>query len=205
MGGTRQDGTGDSSGGAAYLSRTWLLVWFVLQWPVLALAWALLMAWYVTAVLANAVVDTPSLDFLVRLYAGPRRLAREWSRNPRRWEDRFRALLPELRAEAAKVAYPPGLQIKYPLRARLKYCLTHTSTENGELRDFAFTVPVQHYRGCGPEAARRIARADGWRIIEPGTSLGNHVAPDDRQALTLAIPDPRYRTAPPSGAPSGRP
>ncbi|GCD45278.1 hypothetical protein [Streptomyces paromomycinus] len=177
----------------------------MLQWPAPALAWALLVAWHVCAVMANAVVGTPSLDFLVRRYVGPRRFAREWGRNPRRWEDHFRALLPELCAEAAKVSCPPGLQIKYPLRARLRYCLTHTGTEDGKLRDFAFTVPVQHYRGCGPEAARRIARAEGRRILKPGTSLANHVAPEDRQALTLAVPDPRYQPAPPPAAPSGKP
>ncbi|MFK8847097.1 hypothetical protein [Streptomyces sp. Ac-502] len=102
------------------------------------------------------------------------------------------------------MSYPPGLQVGYPLRACLKYLMRHISAEHGKHAGIAFTVPVQHCRGCGPEAARRIARADGWQIIKPGRSVGNHVAPEDRQGLTLAVPDPRLQPVPSTGTPSER-
>ncbi|MFD7661643.1 hypothetical protein [Streptomyces sp. NPDC059788] len=198
----------ETGGGPAYLSRTWLLVWFVLQWLVLPVAVALIVLWYVCAFLANAVVEsTPRLDYLVRIYVGPRRLAREWSRDPARWEDHFRALLPKLRAEAAKIMSPG--QVGYPLRARLKYLSTHARAEHEErsdlFADVAFIVFVHHYRGCGPEAARRIARADGWRIIAPGDRMAGDMAPDDDQGLALAIPNPRNTPTSPPNTPSGRP
>ncbi|MEV5597326.1 hypothetical protein [Streptomyces sp. NPDC052496] len=196
----------EKGGGPAHLPRTWLLVWFVLQWLVVPVDLVLMVAYYVLAFLADAAGDhKPHFHYAVRHYVGPRRLAREWSRNPDRWEDHFRALLPKLRAEAAKVSYPPGRQVEYPLRARIKYLITHTRADHGAHPDIAFTVPVQHHRGCGPEAARRIARADGWRIIAPGSSTGNGLAPDDRHGLMLAIPNPRKNPAPPPSTPSGRP
>ncbi|MEV5597328.1 hypothetical protein [Streptomyces sp. NPDC052496] len=197
----------ETGGGPAHLSRIWLLVWFVLQWLVLPLAVALIVIWYVCAFLANAVVEsTPRFDYLVQIYVGPQRLAREWSRDPARWEDHFRALLPKLRAEAAKISSPG--QVGYPLRARLKYLATHARAEHEErsdlFADVAFIVPVQHYRGCGPEAARRIARADGWRIIAPGEHMARDVAPDDDQGLTLALPNPRNNPSSPPSTPSER-
>ncbi|RSO27436.1 hypothetical protein DMH15_28835 [Streptomyces sp. WAC 06725] len=77
--------------------------------------------------------------------------------------------------------------------------MTHTRAQQGEnsdlCPDIAFTVPADHYRRCGPEAARRIARADGWRIIAPGRSVGNGKAPADRDGLAPAIPAPRGNTA----------
>ncbi|MFF3273308.1 hypothetical protein ACFYWU_20650 [Streptomyces chrestomyceticus] len=194
----------DKGGGPAYLSRTWLLVWFVLQWLVLPVAVALVVLWYVCAFLANAFVDsTPRIDYLGYIYVGPRRLAREWSRDPARWEEHFRALLPKLRAEAAKVSSPG--RAGYPLRARIKYSITHARAEHEERSDFfadvAFIVFAHHYRGCGPEAARRIARADGWRILAPGGQMAKNMVPDDDQGLGLAIPNPRHNSTPPSGRP----
>ncbi|GCD37158.1 hypothetical protein OEIGOIKO_04942 [Streptomyces chrestomyceticus JCM 4735] len=198
-----RQGTGS---GPAYLSRTWLLVWFVLQWPVLPCALVLLVVWYVCLFLANAVVETePRLAYMAPLYLGPKRLAREWNRDPDRWEDHFRALLPKLRKEATRIKSSPGRRVEYPLSGRFKYQIRHIPAKHGKHPDVSFTVPPQHYRGCGPEAARRIARADGWRIIAPGSSTGNGLAPDDRHGILLAIPDPRKNPTPPPSTPSGRP
>lgn len=195
----------ETGGGPAYLSRTWLLVWFVMQWPVLPCALALLVAWYVCLFLANAVVETePRLSYIVPLYLGPRRLAREWNRDPGRWEDHFRALLPDLRKEVTKIKTPLGRRVEYPFSGSLKYQIRHIPAEHGEHADIAFMVPPHHYRGCGPEAARRIARADGWRILAPGTSAGNGLTPEDRHGLVLAIPAPRINPAPPTTT-SGKP
>ncbi|WP_050512422.1 hypothetical protein [Streptomyces rimosus] len=164
---------GADGGGPAHLSRTWLLVRFVFQWPVLLVGLALAGAWYVCAFLANAVVEAePRVDHLATYCLGPRRLAREWSRDPGRWEDHFRALLPELRAATTKISSSPGGRVRYPLGARFRYGMTHTRAqqrENSDLcPDIAFTVPAHHYRGCGPEAAgmRRNAVWPAFRPIQ---------------------------------------
>ncbi|KEF04527.1 hypothetical protein ADK47_32930 [Streptomyces rimosus subsp. rimosus] len=103
-------------------------------------------------------------------YDSPRRLAREWSRDPGRWEDHIRALLPELRAATAKISSSPGGRVRYPLGARFRYGMPHTRAQQGEnsdlCPDIAFTVPAHHYRGCGPEAAE-IRRNAVWPVFRP--------------------------------------
>ncbi|MEU7259941.1 hypothetical protein AB0B21_29645 [Streptomyces rimosus] len=83
----------------------------------------------------------------------PRRLAREWSRDLGRWEDHFRALLPELRAAATKISSSPGERVRYPLGARFRYGMTHTRAQQGEnsdlCPDIAFTVPAHWMRAGG--------------------------------------------------------
>ncbi|MEU4203432.1 hypothetical protein AB0B79_20265 [Streptomyces sp. NPDC039022] len=200
----------DKSGGPAHLSRIWLLVWFVLQWLVVPAKVALMVAYYVIAFLGDASGDNkPHFHFAFRDYLGPRRFAREWSRDPGRWEEHFRALLPTLREEATKFSVSPGGLVEHRVRARIKYMVRLIRAEGGERSgsgaDVAFMVPVHHYRGCGPEAARRIARADGWRILAPGTSTGNGLAPKERHGLVLAIPHPRMHPTPPPTTPSGKP
>ncbi|KOT62561.1 MULTISPECIES: hypothetical protein [Streptomyces] len=151
---------------------------FVFQWPVLLVGLALAGAWYVCAFLANAVVEAePRVDHLATYCLGPRRLAREWGRDPGRWEDHFRALLPELRAATTKISSSPGGRVRHPLGARFRYGMSHTRAQQGENATSAPTSRSPSPRTTTADAGRR-PRECGVTRFGPPSARFRHLGGD---------------------------
>lgn len=158
-----------------YVSRSRLLVWFVCQWPILAVELLARLAWNLVLLLGDGTDAVPVSDVMCR-YLGPSRLVREWTRDFERWSSHYRKILVKLR---------PGSD--YNLRLRLKYH-PHWWESDGKRWIPCFTIPVQDYRGCGLAGAQRMAKEQGWTVFhdKPGVH-GIRIgwpAPDERSPLS---------------------
>ncbi|MET9297393.1 hypothetical protein [Streptomyces sp. NPDC003077] len=141
-----------------HLSRAWLPFWFVAQW--LVLPGELIVRCAVHLVMAVfETYNAGPVDWFktAHLFLGPRRFAREWSRDPLRWEAHYRSVLTELAEEARKRGHG--------FHARLVHAAELVAATGNEPQQAVFRVYPRDYRGCGRSKALRVAQAEGWTAV----------------------------------------
>ncbi|MET9297392.1 hypothetical protein [Streptomyces sp. NPDC003077] len=170
-----------------FLSRSWLCVCFALQWLVLPLDLAWRLAWNVFVTLGDgAMSDLVEVSSIARRSIGLKRFAREWNRDPRRWEAHYRAVLTEIGKETHEQ--------DFSFRVRLRYVAQRAPADKENPQRVFCTIFIPHYRGCGPTKAQRIARANGWTVFSTSA-----------YGIMLFRPDPKWHDAAHSEKPTGSP